>query len=111
MVEKSERLEALWRILVAIVVGVILYFWNYLMMLVVVVHWLYAVITGKRSKDLADFANTWASYMYRSYRYLSFTTNARPWPFTDFQKPMEDVDFKASGPKKANKTRKKAKKK
>ena len=90
----GERTEALWRILVAIVSGIIMGIWNYIMGLVIVVHWILVLLSGKRIKELSEFANQWASFVYRFYRYIGFACNSRPWPFADFGKPMEKVDMK-----------------
>lgn len=94
MVFVDEREEALIRVLIAIVALVILGIWNQIIILVGIVHWIYVITTGERLKDLAKFSNLWASYVYKVYRYISFSTNVRPWPFADFGKPIEKVDMK-----------------
>lgn len=90
----SERSEALWRILVGIIVGIIYSIWTNIAQLVAIVHWFYVLIAGKRSKDLAEFNNHWATYSYKFFRYSGFSTNVRPWPFTELGKPMKAVDMK-----------------
>ena len=57
----SEREEALWRILVLIVSGIILSLWTNLMQFIIFIHWVYVLISGKRIKDLSEFNNTWVS--------------------------------------------------
>ncbi len=95
----GERKEALWRILVLIVSGIILGLWTHLIGFLTLIHWLYAIITGKRSKNLAKFNNYWVTFSYRFYRYIGFSTNERPWPFEDFGKVMEKTDMRKT-PKK-----------
>lgn len=90
----GERKEALWRILVFIVSGIIFWLWIHLMYFVIVVHWFYVIITGKRSKDLAEFNNSWSTFVYRFVRYVGFSTNERPWPFEQFGKVIEPPDMK-----------------
>ena len=91
----SERTEALWRVLICFVAMVILGIWGRIMFIVWFVHWLIALITNSRIKDLSEFNNSYSTYMYKVVRYLGFSTNVRPWPFEgDFPKPIDKVDMK-----------------
>jgi len=82
----SEREELLWRILVAIVSGIIIWLWAYLIAILIVVHWVIILFTGKKEKALSDFCNIWNVEAYRFMRYLTFETNERPFPFTDLKR-------------------------
>ena len=82
------------RIVVGIVSGIILGLWKMLIQVVAIIHWIIVVFSGKRSKDLAIFANYWNTQAYRFIRYMTFTTNERPWPFTERGKELNPVDFK-----------------
>jgi len=82
----TERLELLWRILIAIVTGIILGVWRYLVFVIAVVHFFIVLFTGKRSFDLADFCEYWNTETYRYIKYLTFVTNERPFPFTSLKK-------------------------
>lgn len=84
--EEKERLEALWRVLVGIVSGIIFYLWLYVFYVVVVVHWIFALLVGKRHKGLADFGDYFVSNFYIFFRYMSGVTNRRPFPFGDLEK-------------------------
>mgnify|MGYP005632327709 FL=1 len=55
----GERKELLWRILVAIVSGIILGVWRYLILVLGVVHFLIVLFSGKREQGLADFSEYW----------------------------------------------------
>ncbi|MAH32799.1 hypothetical protein CL615_00225 [archaeon] len=90
----TERTEALLRILIGIISGLILGIWKVVVQVVVILHWFYTIITGKRSKALADFSNMWITYVYNFLRYMTFATNKRPFPFNDFGKDIEKVDMK-----------------
>ena len=90
----SERTEALMRIIVAIVSGIILGLWKVAVEVVSIVHWIYVIFTGKRSKDLAEFCNLWNTQIYRFIRYMTFATNERPFPFSDLGNAMDAVDLK-----------------
>lgn len=82
----SERIEILWRILVLIVTGTILWVWAYLIGVLAIVHLFIVLFSGKRNKDLAEFCEYWSSETYRFYKYITFTTNERPFPFNVLKK-------------------------
>lgn len=82
----TERKEALFRILVAIVTGIILWAWAYLTIALVLINWLVALFSNKRSKPIAEFVEYWNTTAYTFYRYISGVTNQRPFPFTQMQR-------------------------
>ena len=90
----TERTEALMRIVVGIISGIILGLWKVIVQVVVVIHWLYVLFTGKRNREMADFCNMWVTFAYNFVRYMAFTTNKRPFPFNGLGKNMENVDMK-----------------
>lgn len=79
----GERLEALMRIIVGIVSGFVLGAWGIVIEIIVLLHWLYVIILGKRHKGMAEMSHDWLHELYRFYRYMVFHTNERPFPFTD----------------------------
>ena len=87
----SERWEAIVRLPVALVSGIIIGLWKMLVEIVLIVHWFLVVITGRRNLDLANFSNSWITEYYRFVRYMYFTTNERPFPFTSRHKDVEPV--------------------
>ena len=90
----GERTEALLRIVIGPISGIILGLWKVIVQVVTVIHWFYAIITGKRNKGLAQFCNMWVTYAYNFIRYMTFTTNKRPFPFNEFGKNIEKVEMK-----------------
>jgi len=82
----GERKEALMRIVVLMVSGIILSLWRVLIQAIVVIHWIYAIITGERSKGLAEFCQIWNCQVYGFLLYITFMTNKRPFPFTSLAK-------------------------
>ena len=86
MAKVGERVEALLRIIVAIVSGIILGVWRYLIFVLAIVNWFVVIFSGKRDKGLADFCEYWNSEFYRYIRYLTFETNERPFPFSSLKK-------------------------
>ena len=91
----SERTEALMRILVGIASGIILGIWKVIVEVVSVFHWFYVIFTGKRSKGMAEFCNIWVTQAYRFIRYMTFTTNTRPFPFSDLGGVLHPAELKA----------------
>ncbi|MEI6731842.1 MAG: DUF4389 domain-containing protein [archaeon] len=83
---RGERKEAWFRILVAIISGIILGVWRYLICLLALVNWLITVFSGKRNKSLAEFSEYWNTESYKFLRYLTFVSNKRPFPFSTMQR-------------------------
>lgn len=79
----SERNEALMRIIVAIISGVILGIWRGLVQLLVFFHWIVVLVTGERIRGISEFCHIWNLQMYAYLKYLTFVTNTRPFPFAD----------------------------
>ena len=81
-----ERLEALMRLLVLIVGGIILGIWEIVIDVVVVIHWIWVIITGKRVKGLARFCQIWNVNLYKFLKYVTFVSDKRPFPFGKLEK-------------------------
>jgi hypothetical protein len=84
--KKTERKEAWFRIIVAIVSGIIFYVWRYLIFAFVIINWLITIFSGKRNKDLAMFSEYFNTEMYKFMRYMTFVSNKRPFPFTEMER-------------------------
>ena len=84
----NERTEALMRIPVGIVSGIILVVWRYLIAIFVILNFFYTLFSGKRMKELAEMSETWNTYQYVFMRYLIFVSNERPFPFKSLTKNM-----------------------
>ncbi len=82
----NEKKEAWFRIIVAIISGVVLTVWRYLIVILSVINWFIAIFSGKRNKELALFCEYWNTESYRFRLYLTFMTNERPFPFTKMEK-------------------------
>lgn len=86
MVKMSERKEAWFRIIVAIVSGIILSVWRYLVVILAVVNFIITIFSGKRNKALAVFCEYWNTEAYKYIRYLTFVVNKRPFPFSKMER-------------------------
>ncbi|MAG01828.1 hypothetical protein CMI42_00675 [Candidatus Pacearchaeota archaeon] len=84
----GERSEALMRIVVGIISGIILGFWKILIQVIGVIHWIVVIFSGERNKGLAEFSETWNTQMYIYLRYMTFVTNQRPFPFDNLEKDI-----------------------
>jgi len=82
----KERKEAWMRIIVAIVSGIILGLWGYLVCALVVINWLVVVFSGKRNRGMAEFCEYWNTEYYKLSRYITFVSNKRPFPFSEMEK-------------------------
>ena len=84
----GERLEALMRIVVAIITGIILVIWKALIDLFGLINLIWTLISGKRIKELANLSEIWNTQQYAYSRYLRFVTNERPFPFGPLMKSI-----------------------
>ncbi|MEX2017435.1 MAG: DUF4389 domain-containing protein, partial [Candidatus Pacearchaeota archaeon] len=84
----KERKEALMRIIVMIVSGIILGVWQYLISIFMIVNFFYTLFTSRRMKQLADLSEIWNTQYYNFNKYMIFESNIRPFPFTKLQKSM-----------------------
>lgn len=75
------RGEALFRLVVAVVSGIILWVWGYVTCLFAFTNLIIVLITGKRNKDLSELALVWLTQVYATGRYLFFIDDVRPFPF------------------------------
>ena len=70
-----ERKEALMRILVGIVSGIILGVWKTLIIVLSIFHFFYVLFKGKRNRALAGFCHLWNDQAYKFIKYMTFATN------------------------------------
>jgi hypothetical protein len=85
----TERQEALFRIIVLVVSGIILSIWKALVQILTVVHFFYVLFTNKRNKDFAEFCEYWNSQIYIFLKYMTFVNNDRPFPFSPIGKNLD----------------------
>jgi len=91
--KKSERLEALMRILVLVISGIVLLAWRYFIYVLVTINFFYTLFAGKRLKELAELSEVWNTQWYIFQRYVIFVSNKRPFPFSKLEKKMSKCDF------------------
>lgn len=86
--QEAERSESLMRIVIGFVSGIILYFWTYVIFAFIVVNLVYTLIKGKRSKEIAELCETYNTQLYVFWRYMTFVSNERPFPFESLTKNL-----------------------
>jgi hypothetical protein len=74
---KSSRVELFVRILWAILSCIVLFFFSIVAIICVILHWIYILITGKRSKGLNDVLKSYVIYRFRVDGYLMMLTDER----------------------------------
>jgi len=84
----GERGEALMRIVVGIISGIILGLWKTLIQILGIIHWVMVIITGERNKGIAEFSEIWNTQIYVYLRYMTFVSNERPFPFMSLTKNL-----------------------
>jgi len=89
---KNERKEALMRIVVCIVSGIILGIWKALIQILAVINFILALFTNKRNKEMARLCEIWNTQVYIFPRYITFVTNKRPFPFTKLEKSISKFE-------------------
>ncbi len=92
MKKTDESSEALMRIVVGIVSGIILSLWKMLVIALGVVNFLVALVTSKRNREIADFCEIWNTQMYIFLRYMTFVSNERPFPFKKMDKNISKFE-------------------
>jgi sorbitol-specific phosphotransferase system component IIC len=90
----GERAEALMRIIVLIVTGIILGLWKILIEIFIMINFIWTLISGKRIKDLADLSELWNTQVYVFLRYMTFVSNERPMPFNTMTKSFSKFSKK-----------------
>ena len=84
--EEGERIELLWRLLIFVVTGIILEVWAYLVLMVAIINFFIVLFSGNPDKKLTNFSEYFNTELYRYARYITFSTNERPFPFTEMKK-------------------------
>ena len=93
MSNQYEGKEGWMRVLFVALFWVIFYFSQFIVALVVVAQCAFALITGGPNTQLLSFGDNLSQYVQQILRYITFNTDQRPFPFTDF--PKSDIAITA----------------
>lgn len=92
--KKHERIEALMRIAVFIVSGIVLVVWRYFIIVLAIINLIYTLFAGKRLRDLAELSELWNTQWYIFQRYVIFVSNKRPFPFGKLEKSISSYEHR-----------------
>lgn len=92
MKKSAESSEALMRIVVGIISGIILGLWKVLVVVLAIVNFFITLTNGKRSKEIANFCEIWNTQVYIFLKYMTFVSNERPFPFGKLAKSISKFD-------------------
>lgn len=59
------------------------------MWVVVIVQFLFALLTGQVNENLRSFADSLSRFIFQTWRYLSYNTEEKPYPFQDWPNNCE----------------------
>lgn len=93
MSNQYEGKEGWTRILFVVLFWVIFYFSQFVVALVVVAQCAFTLIAGSPNTQLLSFGDSLSRYVQEILRYVTFNTDQRPFPFTDF--PKSDIAISA----------------
>lgn len=82
----NERKEAWFRLVVALVSGIILAVWRYLIFALAIVSWFIVIFSNKRNSELAMFCEYFNTELYKFTRYMTFVSSKRPFPFSSMER-------------------------
>ncbi|MDO3386461.1 DUF4389 domain-containing protein [Gilvimarinus sp. SDUM040013] len=75
------------RLVFMILFSVILYVAGIVMSILVVVQFVFALITGKDNPNLRQLGDSLSQFIYAALRFLTYNTDEKPFPFADWPQP------------------------
>jgi hypothetical protein len=109
-VEKGSRLELLVRIVYSLILGLIAYFWAFIVGFTIIIQWFHVLITGKRNETLWRFQASFFRFYSRMFAYYSLMTDVRPpitgrpIPLPEYSRAVEAFCIACGTPKQEGKT-------
>ena len=82
----TERKEALMRILIGIITGIILSVWRIIIFVLIILNFVVTLFTKKRNKEMAMFCEYFNTELYKYAHYMTFVSNKRPFPFSSIKR-------------------------
>lgn len=72
------------RLVYMLLFAVLLYVASFVMAVVIVVQFLFALLTGSPNRNLRQFGESLALYIYRVLQFLTYSKEDKPFPFSDW---------------------------
>ncbi len=80
--------NALWlRLLFMFFFGICMQLSRFILWPVVVLQFLFSLITGSDNQNLRSFGSSLSQYIYQVCKFLTFNTEEKPFPFADWPEP------------------------
>jgi len=86
MTDQYEGTEGWVRVLFVALFWVVFYLTQLVVAAVVVAQCVFTLITGQPNQQLLQFGDSLTRYVQEILRYITFNTDQRPFPFSDFPK-------------------------
>jgi len=98
------------RLLFMLLFGAIYAVTRFVLIVVVILQFMWVLFTADKNRPLLNFGNQLSTFVYQIYRYLTFNTEHRPFPFSDWPDDTalitgkQETEVKASMVEKNEKT-------
>jgi len=89
LASKLRDTNAWTRILYIVMFGLVLYVAAAVVLLVVLLLVVFTLLTGERDARMQGFAASLAEYVAQVLRYITYNTDVRPFPFSDWPAPPQ----------------------
>lgn len=89
------------RLVYMLLFAVLLYVAGVVMGVVIVLQFLFALLTGSPNRNLRQFGKSLALYIYRALEFLTYSSDDKPFPFSDWPEASEVSSAPASSPRAA----------
>ena len=81
-----DKKEILMRIPVFILSGIILYVWGFFIIIFSLAQLVLFLIGEKKEKEFAHISNLFSNQIYDFFKYITFSSEKRPFPFSKLKK-------------------------
>lgn len=96
MTDQYEGKEGWIRVIFVALFWIVFYLTQLVVAAVVIAQCVFTLISGAPNLHLTKFGDSLSRYVHEILRYITFNTDQRPFPFTDF--PKSDLVIEAAGP-------------
>src|SRR5690606_13169664 len=79
------------RLLFMVLFAVILYIAFIVMAVLVMLQFLFSLISGRDNWNLREFGQSLAQYIYQTLRFLTYNSEVKPFPFDDWPPVQEEI--------------------
>ncbi|WP_347329540.1 DUF4389 domain-containing protein [Marinimicrobium locisalis] len=99
------------RLVYMLLFAVLVHVASFVMGVIIVLQFLFALLSGSANKNLRDFGESLALYIYRVLQFLTYVREEKPFPFSDWPEPEPEPVPPKSRPRRKTTAKAKAVKK